>query len=122
MRSVIGNTIVLRDGKPWWALGSPGNVHCTVPQVLSNVLDYEMDPYAAEDAPRMLPLEDEYKLSVESRLSADVVDGVARLGVLVEPLPRYDYLMGSFQMSWRRDDDRLFAAAGPRRAGSAAGL
>jgi gamma-glutamyltranspeptidase/glutathione hydrolase len=122
MRSVIGNTIVLRDGKPWWALGSPGNVHCTVPQVLSNVLDYEMDPYAAEDAPRMLPLEDEYKLSVESRLSADVVDGVARLGVLVEPLPRYDYHMGSFQMSWRRDDDRLFAAAGPRRAGSAAGL
>jgi gamma-glutamyltranspeptidase / glutathione hydrolase len=28
MRSVIGNTIVLRDGKPWWSLGSPGNVHC----------------------------------------------------------------------------------------------
>jgi gamma-glutamyltranspeptidase / glutathione hydrolase len=122
MRSVIGNTIVLRDGKPWWALGSPGNVHCTVPQVLSNVLDYGMDPYAAEDAPRMLPLEDEYKLSVESRLPEDVVEGVARLGVLVEPLPRYDYHMGSFQMSWRGDDGRLSAAAGPRRAGSAAAL
>jgi gamma-glutamyltranspeptidase / glutathione hydrolase len=122
MRSVIGNTIVLRDGKPWWALGSPGNVHCTVPQVLSNVLDYGMDPYAAEDAPRMLPLEDDYKLSVESRLPEGVVEGVARLGVLVEPLPRYDYHMGSFQMSWRGDDGRLSAAAGPRRAGSAAGL
>src|SRR5262249_38754441 len=34
MRSVIGNTIVLKDGKPVWSLGSPGNVHCTVPQVL----------------------------------------------------------------------------------------
>jgi gamma-glutamyltranspeptidase/glutathione hydrolase len=122
MRSVIGNTIVLRDGKPWWSLGSPGNVHCTVPQVLSNVLDYGMDPYTAEDAPRMLPLEDDYKLSVESRLPEDVVDGVARLGVLVEPLPRYDYHMGSFQMSWRGGDGKLNASAGPRRAGIAAGL
>ena len=122
MRSVIGNTIVLRDGKPWWSLGSPGNVHCTVPQVLSNVLDYGMDPYAAEDAPRMLPLEDDYKLAVESRLSEEVVEGVARLGVLIEPLPRYDYHMGSFQMSWRGEDGKLNAAAGPRRAGIAAGL
>lgn len=122
MRSVIGNTLVLRDGKPWWSLGSPGNVHCTVPQVLSNVLDYGLDPYAAEDAPRMLPLEDDYRLSVESRLGPGVVEGLARLGILVEPLPRYDYHMGSFQMSWRGEDGRLYGAAGPRRAGSAAGL
>lgn len=122
MRSVIGNTIVLRDGKPWWSLGSPGNVHCTVPQVLSNVLDYGMDPYDAEDAPRMLPLGDDYKLPIESRVAPEVVADLAKLGVLVDPLPRYDYHMGTFQMSWRGEGEKLRATAGPRRAGSAAGF
>lgn len=119
MRSVMGNTIVLKDGKPWWSLGSPGNVHCTVPQVLSNVLDYGMDPYHAEDAPRMLPMEDDYTVSVESRLPTSVVAGLACKGVLVKPLPRYDYHMGSYQMSWRDEDGTLRGCAGPRRSGKA---
>src|SRR6266545_3849753 len=120
MRSIIGNTIVLKDGRPWWSLGSPGNVHCTVPQVLSNVLDYGMTPYDAEDAPRMLPLENDYKLSIESRIPAAVIDGLADLGVLVDPLPAYDYHMGTFQMSWLGDNGTLYGSAGPRRAGEAA--
>lgn len=122
MRSVIGNTIVLKDGRPWWSLGTPGNVHCTMPQVLSNVLDYGMDPYQAEDAPRVLPLTDDYRVPVESRIPPSVVTDLARLGVLVDPLPAYDYHMGSFQMSWRDGDGRLRAAAGPRREGKAAGF
>jgi gamma-glutamyltranspeptidase/glutathione hydrolase len=120
MRQVIGNTLVLHEGRPWWSLGSPGNVYCTVPQVLSNVLDFGMDPYAAEDSPRMLPLEDDYSIEVESRLEAGVVEGLAALGVRVNPLPDYDYHMGSYQMSWRDADGTLFGTAGPRRAGSAA--
>jgi gamma-glutamyltranspeptidase/glutathione hydrolase len=122
MRSVMGNTIVLKDGRPWLSLGSPGNVHCTVPQVLSNVLDYGMDPYAAEDAPRILPLEDSYSVAVESRVSEEVVAGLARLGLQVTPLPRYDYHMGSYQMSWRAEDGTLRGSAGPRRSGNAEGF
>jgi gamma-glutamyltranspeptidase/glutathione hydrolase len=83
------------------------------------MLDYGMDPYAAEDQPRMLPLTDDYKLSVESRLPESVVAGMAKLGVLVDPLPAYDYHMGSYQMSWRDPDGTLHACAGPRRAGKA---
>ncbi len=45
MRSVMSNTMVLKDGKPYLSFGSPGSVHCTVPQMLSNVLDYTYDPY-----------------------------------------------------------------------------
>jgi gamma-glutamyltranspeptidase/glutathione hydrolase len=119
-RSRLGNTIVLRNGTPMLSLGSPGNVFCTVPQVLSNILDYGMDPYTAEDTPRMLPLADDYKLSVESRLPESVVAGMSKLGVLIDPLPAYDYHMGSYQMSWRDDDGTLHACAGPRRAGKAA--
>jgi gamma-glutamyltranspeptidase/glutathione hydrolase len=122
LRGVIGHTLVLKDGKPVWSLGTPGSPHYTVPQVLLNGLHYGMDPYDAEDAPRMAPLTDDYKLPIESRISETVVAGLARLGVLVDPLPRYDYGMGSFQMSWRDDEGILHATAGPRRAGSAAGF
>jgi gamma-glutamyltranspeptidase / glutathione hydrolase len=122
MRSVLGSTLVLRDGAPWLSLGTPGNVHCTVPQVLSNILDYGMDPGAAENAPRMLPLDSDYSVAVESRIPDAVVAEMARLGVLVKPLPAYDYHMGSYQMSWRTNDGSLRAAAGPRRDGMADGF
>ncbi|RII20653.1 Gamma-glutamyltranspeptidase precursor [Streptomyces sp. YIM 130001] len=121
MRAMLSNTLVLRDGKPVVALGSPGNVHCTVPQVLANILEYGMDPIEAEDRPRMLPLTDDYELSVESRVGQEYVDGLARLGVLVNPLPAYDYHMGSYQMSWL-DGDVLKGGVGPRREGMAQGI
>jgi gamma-glutamyltranspeptidase/glutathione hydrolase len=122
VRSVLSNTFVLDEGKPWLALGSPGNVHCTVPQMLSNILDFKMAPYDADDAPRCLPYDDAHVISVESRVSPNVVQGLARMGVLVDPLPRYDYHMGTYQMTWRTSNGELHASAGPRRAGKAAGF
>jgi gamma-glutamyltranspeptidase / glutathione hydrolase len=121
MRSVMSNTMVFRDGKPWLQLGSPGNVHCTVPQVLTNILDHGMNPYDAEDAPRMLPFEEDYKISIESRISEGIVRDLAKLGVAVNPLPDYDYHMGTYQMCWQ-DEHGLHTATGPRRAGSASGF
>ncbi|MDP9102073.1 MAG: gamma-glutamyltransferase [Actinomycetota bacterium] len=121
VRSVLSNTLVLRDGRPWLALGSPGNVHCTVPQVLSGILDHGLDPYEAEDAPRCLPFEDNYTISVESRVNDSVATDLAKLGVLLNPLPRYDYHMGSYQMSWRDEDGTLHGSTGPRREGKVAG-
>jgi gamma-glutamyltranspeptidase/glutathione hydrolase len=121
-RRSMSSTIVLKNGQPVLSLGSPGNIYCTVPQVLSNALDFDMDPYAAEDAPRMLPLTDDCKVSVEGRVPESVVLGLAERGVLIHPLPEYDFHMGSYQMSWRDADGTLHASAGPRRAGSAAAL
>ncbi|ANY09394.1 gamma-glutamyltransferase [Pseudonocardia sp. HH130630-07] len=122
MRSILSNTMVLRDGRPWLSLGSPGNVHCTVPQVLSNILDFGMDPYAADDAPRCLPYADDHTISAEMRLGPDVSAGLARLGVLTNPLPEYDYHMGSYQMAWRATDGGLATCTGPRREGVAGGF
>lgn len=121
MRSLIGNTIVLKDGQPRFSLGSPGNIHCTAPQVLSNLLDFNLPVPEALDKPRMLPLEEDYKLPIESRVSPEWVSELARLGVVMKPLPRYDFHMGTFQTSWRDDDGLLHSTAGPRRAGNAAG-
>jgi gamma-glutamyltranspeptidase/glutathione hydrolase len=121
-RCVLTNTFVMRDGRPWLALGTPGSAHCTVPQVLSGILDHGLDPYAADDAPRCLPYENDHTISVESRLGPGVADGLASMGVLVNPLARYDFQMGTFQTSWRDEENVLHACTGPRRAGKAAAL
>ncbi|MBE3123830.1 MAG: gamma-glutamyltransferase [Planctomycetes bacterium] len=121
-RQTIGNTMVFKDGRPVWSLGSPGNVHCTVPQVLAYRLHFGLEPYAAADAPRMLPMTDDFGLLIEDRVSAEAQAGLARLGVRVKASPAYDFHMGSFQMCWRNDQGTLDACADPRRCGVADGL
>lgn len=122
MRSILSNTMVLKDNKPWLSLGSPGNVHCTVPQVLSNILDYDLAPYDADDKPRMLPYEDTHSISIEARYAESMPAGLAKLGILLNPLPAYDYHMGTYQMAWREEAGTLGTCTGPRRAGSAQGI
>jgi gamma-glutamyltranspeptidase/glutathione hydrolase len=48
-------TIVLKDGKLWFALGSPGGptIINTVMQVILNVVDHGMQLQQAIDAPRV---------------------------------------------------------------------
>ena len=122
-RSIIGSTLVLQDGQPWLALGTPGNVYGTMPQVLSNILDYGMDPYQASDQPRMDPLRDDYVLEIESRISEEVAENLAKMGIQIQPLPMYDYNMGSFQMCWRdKVTGLLNTCTDPRRAGKAGGF
>lgn len=121
-RSIIGSTFVMKGGVPWLALGTPGNVYGTMPQVLSNILDYGMDPYEAIDQPRMDPLRDDYVLEIESRIPQNVAVNLAALGIQILPLPMYDYNMGSFQMCWKDPVHQgLSTCADPRRAGKADG-
>ncbi len=122
-RSIIGSTLVLRDGQPWLGLGTPGNVYGTMPQVLSSILDYGMDPYEAAVQPRMDPLRDDYVLEIESRIPGAVAADLAKMGIQIQPLPMNDYNMGSFQMCWRDQETGLMSTcADPRRAGKADGL
>jgi len=122
MRSVMSNVIVLKGGKPVHSLGSPGNVHCTVPQMISNVLDYNYTPYEAAVLPRMLPMRDDLTIEIETRLPEQVVRDLAKLGAKASPLPTYDFHMGSYQQAWRQPDGRLGASTDPRRAGKAEGI
>jgi gamma-glutamyltranspeptidase/glutathione hydrolase len=47
--------LVLRDGKPWIAVGSPGGhtIVQTVPQIVMNMIDFRMDVQQALAAPRL---------------------------------------------------------------------
>lgn len=123
MRNILGNTFVVKDGKPWLSLGTPGNVYATVAQMLVNILDFGMAPPDASDAPRMLPLTDDYRLSIESRISSEAILGVTALGLRLEPMPQWDWNQGSFQMCWRDPADGVLrASADFRRTGVAAAL
>lgn len=122
-RSVMGNTLVFKDGKPMLSLGSPGNVHCTVPQVLTYLLDFKLDPYAAADAPRMLPLAEDNSVAVEDRIAPEAIAKLASWGVRMRAARTYDFHMGSFQMCFRDPDTGVLGAtADPRRCGVADGL
>lgn len=119
----IGNTIVLKEGQPWLALGTPGNVHITTPQMLTSILDFDMDPYEASVAPRMQPMSGDYVVEIESRIPESVVSGLAKLGVRICPRPMYDYHMGSFQICWRdKETGLLNSSTDPRRTGKADGF
>ncbi len=122
-RCIIGNTLVLKNGRPVFSAGSPGNIHCTLPQVLTYLLDFKLDPYAAVDAPRMLPMSEARSVVIEDRLSAGVVEGLHKLGIRVGAAPAYDYHMGSFSViAYDEQAGTLTAIADPRRCAVADGL
>lgn len=122
-RSVMGNTMIVKDGRPVLSLGSPGNVRFTVPQVISYLLDFGYAPYEAADAPRMNPFGEDGSITIEDRVSAETVRQLARWGVDTRALPAYDYHMGSYQMCFRDPaTGTIGATADPRRCGVADGL
>ncbi|MBD2230638.1 gamma-glutamyltransferase [Phormidium tenue] len=55
MSSMMAPTVVLKDGKPCLVLGSGGSnrIRTAILQVVSNVLDFDMDIEAAVSAPRL---------------------------------------------------------------------
>jgi gamma-glutamyltranspeptidase / glutathione hydrolase len=123
MRTVKSNTMIFKDGKPIHSLGSPGNIPFTVPQMISNVLDYNYDPYTAAVLPRMWPMRDDFIIEIETRIPERVVRDLARIGGKLSPLPPYDLNMGSYQQAWRDPATGLLSAStDPRRAGKAGGI
>jgi len=91
-RVTLSPTIVLKDGKPFLALSTPGgdNQDQALLQVLLNILDFGMPPQEAVEAPRF-QTEHFYasfafhefvpgKLNLESRIPKSTVDRMNALG------------------------------------------
>lgn len=120
--SSMSPTIVLKDGKPFMVLGSPGatKIISTVSQVISRVIDHKMGIQEAIDAPRMYDnTKDE--VNVESRISDDTVKALEKMGHTVNKTSDWDRGMGSVQAVLYKEDGSLEGGADPRRDGKALG-
>lgn len=82
--------IVLKDGKPFFAIGSPGGptIINTVLQVIVNVIDFGMDMQQAIDTPRVhhqwLP---DFIFWEEFGMNADTREKLERMGHAFRPIP-----------------------------------
>lgn len=116
--------IVLREGRPWIALGTPGGhtIGQTVPQILINLLDFQMDLGQALAAGRISFVEPDV-LAVERRIDETTHDVLRQLGHKVRAV---DALGNAHILSLEYDDNGapvvFQGAADPRGGGLARGL
>jgi gamma-glutamyltranspeptidase/glutathione hydrolase len=83
MLSSMTPTIVLKDGKPFMVIGTPGGttIITTVMQVICNVIDFDMNIQQAVDAPRIHHQWSPDETYFERRgLSADTVEKLEAMG------------------------------------------
>jgi gamma-glutamyltranspeptidase/glutathione hydrolase len=124
MRTMIAPTILMKDGKPFAALGTPGaaRILSTMTLLVSNLVDFGMGIQEAIEAPRFYARDIETDLSVEARMPAATIAALTRMGYSVKTLGEYDLFFGGAQgiVIDRRTGLRI-GGADPRRDGAVVG-
>ena len=117
-------TIVMRDGRPWIAIGTPGghSIGQTVPQMVMNLLDFGMDIRQAVAAPRVSFAEPD-TLAVEDGIPVKVRDALAAMGHRIRLSRGLSNAHGlTIEYDATGKPIRFTGAADPRGAGLAAGF
>lgn len=112
--------ILMRDGKPWIATGSPGGARIitTVLQNIVNVVDYQMNIAEAASTPRMHHQWLPDFLRLERGISPDTIDKLKAMGHEVKIMPT----MGRVQ-TVQNEGKHFYGASDPRNPdGSAIGI
>lgn len=120
--SSMSPTLLLKDGKPYATLGSPGGkrIISTMGLLISNLVDFGMDIQAAIEAPRINNYEDG-PLKIEDRVSEDVRAGLVKRGHELEVKKAFDLYFGGAQgITIDPASGELHGGADPRRDGQAA--
>jgi len=118
-------TIVMLDGKPVIALGSPGGLGIVqyVVQTLVNVLDYGMDIQEAIEAPRFRVQDLGVEVGLESRIDAAVRERLVEMGHNVIVWPEWTNNVGgaeAFLIDHRTGN--ILGGYDPRRNSLAVGV
>ena len=121
--SSMSPTVVLKDGKPFMVLGSPGGtkIISTVSQDIRRVIDHGMGMQEAIDSPRLFD-NTANKIGLETRVSDEVIKKLEEMGHKVEKTSDWDRGMGSVQGVLYKQDGTLEGGADPRRDGKALGF
>ena len=125
VRSTISPTIVVGDGRPVMAVGSPGSlvIPPAIACVINNVLLYDMDLQEAINAPRALCLKLDWfegpglDISAESgRIDPAVMEALVSMGYIPkEGIADYDITLGGIAAILLDEDGSFYAGADHRR-------
>jgi gamma-glutamyltranspeptidase / glutathione hydrolase len=117
-------TIIAKDGRPVYAIGTPGGdlIISTIAQVIVNVIDFEMPLREAIYAPRMFSSFTQPQMEIEG----DHGEGSYRLlGTLGHDLKRYEGIRAYFgavqSIMFDARSNTLIGCSDPRRSGAAVG-
>jgi gamma-glutamyltranspeptidase/glutathione hydrolase len=125
--SSMSPVIVLRDGKPRYALGLPGGLRIfpSVMQALSNLIDHGMSVQEAVEAPRLWT--QGYGVEIESSVPAGVLAALRDRGHDVAPVGNVAGGMSAIQFDpdgtmtgaacWRADGTPIGLGGGLARPG-----
>lgn len=118
----IAAIMVAKNGRPWLAMGTPGNPPQPVTEVLINILDFGMDPKVAAEAPRFWAFRERNSIDIESRISEKVKKELAARGISITNLGDFNFHTGSMQIVWRdAETGKIHGVTDPRRLGYAYG-
>jgi gamma-glutamyltranspeptidase / glutathione hydrolase len=122
-RSSIAPSIILKNGKPFMVVGSPGaaRIPATVTILIVNAIDYGLDVEKTDSAPRFLCQKSDQYLSLESRFSSDVQEGMKKKGHQLQLYGEFDLFFGGAQIILVDSSGNLHGCADPRRGGAAMG-
>ena len=120
--SSMSPVLVLKDGKPFMTLGSPGGprIISAVANVLVNIIDFGMDIQAAIEAPRYHNPNSK-TTDIESSVSQDVIKNLEARGHKFTVKNPLDLFFGGVQGVMYTPDGKLRGGADPRRDGVAVG-
>jgi len=124
MRTAIAPTLLLRDGRAFATIGTPGGerIVTTMTLLVSNLIDYKMGIQAAIEAPRFYVRDTDKELSVESRIPDATEKALAAMGYSMKKLGAYDLFFGGAQgIVIDPATRKRIGGADPRRDGAVVG-
>ena len=124
MRTMIAPSILVKDGRTFATLGTPGaaRIISTMTLLVSNLVDFGMGIQEAIEAPRFYARDTEADLQMESRVPAATVEALVKMGYSVKTLGAFDLFFGGAQgIVIDRKTGARIGGADPRRDGAVMG-
>jgi len=114
-------TIIMKNGKPFMTLGSPGGTRIisALAQIIMNVIDFDMSMDEAIEAPRVHCLKN--ILHLEGRIENSIISELEHMGHKIKIHPDFDNFFGGAQGIIIGEDGKLDGGADSRRDGIAIG-
>lgn len=115
--------MIMRNGRPWVALGTPGGhtIVQTTPQIVMNLLDFNMDVQQALAAPRLTFIEPE-AISVDEGIPANVRQDLVSRGHKIEERKVGNAHALTIEYDQAGKPARFTGGADPRGEGAAMGF